>query len=338
MKMNIKQIASLAQVSKSTVSKVLNNQGRVSADTRARILKLVDELDYQPAAMARALATQRTGIIGFFIPHRAAVSLGGSYWSMVLTGISERAGKLGYHVLVLNPTEECDTMSVLNEVLRRRLVDGLIIGSEMLDKTSFSTLVVKQMPFVLLGQHPDFKHYCVDDDNSQGMERMLDHLLGHGYRRIGALFGPLRYPYVNERHRAYQAFMAARGIAWTATACCEYSTELVAARLGAMLDAHPDMDALFVTSDGEFLMDALYELRRRRIAVPDFGLAVYDDYPFVTCLNPPVSAIQQPLLESGGCALDMLDKLINGHPVEPALVRLQNRLVPRESCGEAGGR
>ena len=85
MKLNINHIAEMAQVSKGTVSKALNGRSRISDATRQRILKLVNELGYQQDATARALALQKTGIIGFLIPHEAAFTQSGNYWKKAIT-------------------------------------------------------------------------------------------------------------------------------------------------------------------------------------------------------------------------------------------------------------
>lgn len=335
-KLNINHIADLAQVSKGTVSKVLNGQKGVGEATRERVLKLVKELNYHQDASARALALQRTGILGFLIPHAAPSSLAAFFWTSVLAGITHEAAALGYNVMVLTPQREGELHDTLMQALNRGVVDGFIIGSELLDKELFSTLVLQKVPFVLLGQHSEFSHYCVDDDNDQGVRALVRHMIGRGYRRIGALLGPKQYFYVRERKDAYVGELRDHGIAWSAVGFSEYLTKDTIDVTCRLLDEHPDMDALFVASGDEFFLDAMKALRLRGKRFPEFGIAVYDDYPFLDYLSPPVTAVRQPLQESGRRAVGMLVRLIGGEAPEEKLVRLQNELIVRESCGERG--
>lgn len=334
MKLTINQIAELAQVSKGTVSKVLNGHKGISLATRERILKLIKQLDYHPDASARALALQKTGVIGFLIPHEAANSLNGHFWTAVLSGISQQATQDGYNLMVLTTPREGDVRGVLNQLLKRSSVDGLIIGSDLLDKESLSTLVLNKVPFVLLGKNPDFQHYCVDIDSLQGTSELVTHMARQGYRKIGALFGPGNYPYVKERHRGYLEALKAEGLSWSAVAFTDYESSAIRRHLADLLDRHPDMDALCLASGGDFLYDAYPLLRQRSLVLPRFGLGVFDDYPFLELLTPRVTAVRQPLFEAGQQAVNLLGALIKGQAPEEFVVPLRPSLVVRESCGE----
>ncbi len=334
MKLTINQIAELAQVSKGTVSKVLNGHKGISAATRERVLKLVKQLDYHPDSSARALALQKTGVIGFLIPHEAEASLSGQYWSNILAGISHQAAHEGYSLMVLTTAREGDIEGALRQILKRSSVDGLIIGSELLDKKSLSTLVADQLPFVLLGQNPEFSHHSVDVDNRQGTSLMVDHMVAQGYRRIGALFGPREYPYVQERTRGYRETLARHGLVWTAEEHSDYRSPSIHAALNNLLDRAPDMDSLFLASGGDFMFDTFHVLKDRGLTMPEFGLGVFDDYSFLDILTPRITAIAQPLTLAGETAVDLLLRLIRETPEGNQIIQLPTTLVARESCGE----
>jgi LacI family transcriptional regulator len=334
MKLTINQIAELAQVSKGTVSKVLNGHKGISTPTRERILKLVQQLDYHPDSSARALALQKTGVFGFLIPHEAATSLTGHYWTMVLSGISQQATQMGYNIMILTTPREGDIKGALNQILKRSSVDGLIIGSELLDKESLSTLVLNKIPFVLLGQNPDFQHWCVDIDSLHGTTLLIDHMARRGFRKIGALFGPAQYPYVKERRHGYLRALQANGLEWVAEASSDYDGASIRRNLARLLDAHPDMDALYLGSGGDFLLDAYKLLHERGIRIPEFGLGVFDDYPFFDLLSPRITAVRQPVFQAGQEAVTLLQSLAQETPPDKFLVQLKTTLVVRESCGE----
>lgn len=334
MKLTINQIAELAQVSKGTVSKVLNGHRGISPATRERILKLIKQLDYHPDASARALALQRTGVLGFLIPHEAATSLTGHFWTIVLSGISQQATQLGYNLMILTTPREGDIQGALNQILKRSTVDGLIIGSELLDKESLSSLVLQKIPFVLLGRNPDFQHYCVDVNSLAGTTSMIDHMVRQGYRKIGALFGPAHYPYTRERCLGYQQALATHQLNWSAMAYSEYDSAAIRKSFETLLDAHPDMDALYLASGGDFFHDVFKVLKERGIPIPQMGLGVFDDYPFMELMTPRITAVRQPLFQAGQEAVALLQALIQETPPDVSMVQLGTELIVRESCGE----
>lgn len=334
MKLTINQIAELAQVSKGTVSKVINGHKGISAATRERILKLIKQLDYHPDASARALALQKTGVIGLLIPHEASLSLTGHYWAVVLSGISQELAAQGQNLMVLTTPKEGDIRGALNQLLKRSTVDGLIIGSELLDKESLSTLVLHKIPFVLLGRNPEFQHYCIDIDSHHGTRSLVDHMIGQGFRKIGGLFGPGSYPYTRERAAGYRQTLQDHNLAWSAEAYCEYRPDSVRQAVTELLDRHPDLDALYLASGGDFLLETLKVLRERGRTLPQFGVGVFDDYPFFDVLNPRVTAVRQPLFRSGQEAVRLLRRLVQDDPPDQFLVQLPTELIVRESCGE----
>jgi len=334
MRMNINQIAELAQVSKGTVSKALNGQKGVGEETRRRILSLVDALEYQPDSTGRALARKQTGSIGLLIPHEGIASFMGLYWPMVLAGVAKRASELQLNLMLLTLPKEGDTTLAARQILGKKLVDGLIIGGDILDSDFFARLVQSKMHFVLLGQNPEIRHACVDVDNALCTDLMMRHILSQGYTRIGAIFGPLEFPYSKDRREGYRTALAREGIAWTAEASSRYITTETTEALVRMLDAHPDMDALYVAAGGHFLLDCLDVLRNRGIQIPEFGLGAFDDYPFLNFISPKVTAIRQPGEDLGIRAVDLLTELIDGRAPIDTLIKLEGSLIVRQSCGE----
>jgi LacI family transcriptional regulator len=337
MKLNIKQIAEMAQVSKGTVSKVLNGHKGISLATRERVLTLVEKLDYHRDASARALALQRTGALGFLIPHDAETSFAGQYWSSILAGISHQATAAGYNLMVITTPRDGSIQGVVNQLLKRSTVDGLIIGGELLDKQDLSSLIVHKVPFVLLGQQTQFSHHVVDVENHLGTSQLVHHMIDQGYRHIGALLGPARYPYVSERSRGYQDTLAQRGLEWTAQANTEYTSADIRKTLNELLDRRPGMDALFLASGGDFMFDAFHVLRDRGYQTPEFGLGVFDDYSFLDVMTPRITAVSQPLAKIGEAAVDLLLKVMLESPASSQLIELPTKLVIRESCGEKLG-
>jgi|GEM_PF-747051 len=334
MKLTINQIAELAQVSKGTVSKVLNGHPGIGQATRDRILKLVKQLDYRPDASARALALKRSGIIGFLIPHTAATSLAGHYWTVVLAGISQTAAERGYQVLILTPPRDGNLQAVVDSVLKSNAVDGLIIGSELLDPEGLTALILHKIPFVLLGQNPDFPHYCIEVDTAAGTRKLAEHMIHCGYRNIGALFGPAQYPYTQQRRKAFQETMAAHGLNSHRLLHSGYGSPQNKSDWEAFLTIHPDLDSLLLASGGGFLLDVLTVLQKMKRVIPQFGLGVIDDYPFMQAMTPPITALRQPLFLAGQESFHLLRRLLDDDPPPEPVMSLESTLIVRESCGE----
>ena len=111
---------------------------------------MVEKLDYHPHSAARALAVNKTNTIGLVIPHEAKQYFLGAYWSTLITAIAEEAIKQDYHLILLTPHDEGDIESAYKSVLKRRLVDGLIVGAELLDKKAVSSLLMYEEPRVTI--------------------------------------------------------------------------------------------------------------------------------------------------------------------------------------------
>jgi len=312
MKLTINEIAELAQVAKSTVSKALNGQKGVSEEKRKLILKLAEQLDYHPNASAQALALNRSGSIGFVLPHQAGMSLSGAYWSAIITAVAQEARSHNYNLLILSPGPDDDLAAPIDSVLKRRNVDGLIIGAEHLDSKAVSTLILEEVPFVLIGRSPNVRHYSVDVDNEAASRKIVSHLASKGRRRIACLAGPREHSYTQERVQGYLAALRDAGLEWSAVEYSNYELEEVTRAIGRLLGAHDDIDALYMTAGGEFVLDAIDVLKASKGDLSGFGMAVFDDYRFFDYLSIPISRLRQPLSAIGTTSASVLFEIMEG--------------------------
>lgn len=316
MKLTINEIAELAQVAKSTVSKALNGQKGVSEEKRRLILKLAEQLDYHPNASAQALASNRSLSVGLVLPHQADFSLSGAFWSAIITAVAQESRSRGYNLLILSPGEDDNVAEPIESVLKRRNVDGLVIGAEHLDPKAVSTLILEDVPFVLIGRSRSIHHYSVDIDNEPASRRIVAHMASQGHRRIACLAGPREYPYIQERVSGYQAALREAGLEWEAVEYASYLASDVEATVARLLSAHPDLDGLYLTAGGEFILDAIDAVKRFRPDLNGFGMAVFDDYRFFDYLGIPISRMRQPLHDIGARAASLLFELIDGEKPE----------------------
>jgi LacI family transcriptional regulator len=317
MKSNIQEIAALAGVAKSTVSKALNGQRGVSEDKRREILDLAARLNYEPSATAQALASSRTGSIGLLLAHEAGYSLSGAYWSAVITSIAQVANANNHSLLILTPRAEGAIAETVESVLRRRNVDGLIVGAESIGEPTVRRLEAEGLPFVFLGRHPESDRSSVDVDNFGGSARLVRHLAGAGYRRIACLAGPAENLYNQERVAGYLAVLDEAGLDWRTVAHTDYTSEDSRRVLGGLLAERPDLDALYVTAGGDFLLDCIDTLRLAGLNLSRFGFGAFDDYRFFDYLDIPICTVRQPLAALGAAAAELLFEALSGRPDGP---------------------
>jgi LacI family transcriptional regulator len=316
MKPTINNIAELAGVAKSTVSKALNGQKGVSEEKRKQIKALASQLHYEPSATAQALAFNRTGSIGLVIPHEAGYSLSGAYWSAMTTAIAKVANEFNYSLLILTPPHEGEIAIPIQTVIRRRNVDGLVLGAEQIDTEATSRLIEEDIPFVCIGRNPWIHHYSVDVDNKGGSKRLVNHLIKDGYSKIACLSGPPHYLYSQERVEGYLEALKNAGIQWNTIEYTSYKSEDTIAALAKLLHEHPDMDALYVTAGGDLLFDCIDVLRIEGVNLRHFGLGSFDDYRFFDYIDIPICTIRQPLEKIGSTAAHILLTLLSGKQPE----------------------
>jgi LacI family transcriptional regulator len=316
MKLTINEIAELAQVAKSTVSKALNGQKGVSEEKRKLILKLAEQLDYHPSALAQALASNRSGSIGLVLPHQAGFSLAGAYWSAIISAVAQEARAHNYNLLILSPGPDDDLSAPIESVMKRRNVDGLVIGAETIDSKAASSLILDGLPFVLIGRSPSVRHYFVDVDNEAASRRIVAHMAAQGRSRIACLSGPREHSYTQERIEGYRAALREAGLAWSAVESAPYLGAEIDSAIARLVADHPDTDALYVTAGGDFILDAIDALRRAKIDLSDFGLSVFDDLRFFDYLGMPISRMRQPLSGMGAKAASLLFDIMEGHRPE----------------------
>jgi len=330
MKITINEIANAAKVAKSTVSKALNGQKGVSAKKRDEILELVRRLKYEPNASAQALASNRTGAIGLLVPHQAGYSLSVSFWSSIITSIAEEANRRRYSLLILTPPDEESLMEPVESVIRRRNVDGLLIGAERVDPLVMNRLVREGIPFVCIGRNPLVQHCSVDVDNAGGGKQIVAHLIGKGKSRIACLAGPEEYQYNRERVSGYLAALEDAGISWKAQVYSDYDRVSVREAVGRLYLDHPDMDALFVTAGGDVLLDCIDGLNACAPEADGIALAAFDDFRFFNYIDVPVCTVRQPVREIGRVAASLLFDTLAGNAPKESEHILPVDLVIRE--------
>jgi len=335
MNLTINEIARLAQVSKGTVSKVLNNYSGVSDHTRKKIQKVIKQMGYEANSSAKALAMKCTGNIGLVIPHDSEHSLNGDYWSSLVTSITQEASTQGYNILLLLPAKEGKLDDLFSSITRKRQMDGLVVGAEFLNKKHIATLMLSETPFAMVGRNPEFTHHYVDIDNRRAANEITRYIQGKGYQNIMFVGGPEDLHYSKERYLGYKDAMTEYGSGYLAYLHLPYyEHRSMQARLREALQQQQP-DAVLIGAGGGFMFDTIAVLDELGLHAPEFGMATFDDYQYLNFIRTPITAVSQPIHEIGHEVVRLLTKLIHfPAQVPPPNVLLNTSIVPRKSCGE----
>jgi LacI family transcriptional regulator len=338
MRLTLEEVAKLSGVSRSTISRVINDDPRVSDETRERVKGVVRQLNFHPNAAARGLASGRTRVLGVVLPQGMAALFSDPYFPILIQGMAAASSASDYSMMLWLAQPENERRTI-HQILRGGLIDGVIMSSVLLDDPVIPALVRGGRPFLLVGRHPtDPDISYVDADNLKGAAEAVAHLLRLGRRRVVTITGPLNTIAGLDRRDGYLAALRARGLvpdpAWMVEGdFTEAGGYLATQRL---LPLAPD--AIFAASD-VMAVGALRALREAGRRVPDqVALVGFDDLPFSARTDPPLTTVRQPIHRLGSMAVETLIDLFQGPDDRPRHIILPTELVVRSSCGseEAG--
>ncbi|HTP06925.1 MAG TPA: LacI family DNA-binding transcriptional regulator [Anaerolineae bacterium] len=333
--LNLEQIAKLSGVSRSTASRVINNDPNVSRDTRENVLRVVRLMNYVPNAAARGLARGRTQVLGLVIPARVAALFTDPHFAIFIQGVS--AACVGHgHAVMLWLAEPDYERRQIRQISHGGVIDGVIVTSALKDDPLVNELSQSQRPFVVVGRRPhDWQTTSVDVDNSGGARLAVRHLLSLGRQRIAIITGPQDTIAGVDRLTGYLTALHEHGCPIDQSlivdgGCSEHGGYLAMQQL---LLHRPD--AVFAASD-TMAVGALRAIRDAGLQVPnDIALIGFDDTPLAARADPPLTVIRQPARQLGQLAVELLLEQIDYPETAPQCIVLPTELVVRASCGAA---
>jgi len=331
----MEDVAKMARVSISTVSRVLNRQNIVNVDTRKRVENAIEELGYRPNVFARGLMLRKSHILALVLP-----DLHGEFYSEIIRGANSRARQLGYQLMISSILQHEDDNSALAAVLEHGLADGMALMVSEVDAPTRKALANIKIPFVVLdGMVEGVKHDCVTIDQAQGAEAMVQHLIDHcAAQRIIFLGGLVTNIDTMQRLAAYRSVTAKAGIAIGPQDVfhLDYRYE-TAYELGEkyVKDWASSCACVFAANDemAAGIIDAAIE---NGIAVPeDLRVVGFDDTRIAQMTRPRLTTVHVPMSSMGGSAIELLCQRLDNLKRPTTKLTLQVELVVRESCGAA---
>jgi len=327
----IADVAEMAGVSISTVSRVVNCSAPVDDATAEKVRLAVAELGYVPQAAARNLARRTTNTIGLLLP-----SIGEDFFSLMMRGIELEASAAGYDLLIATQAA-IDTNPSRRLPFGRHNTDGMLIFTGNLDIREITPLYQVNFPMVLLYESAPktLRIPTVTVENKDGTRSIINHLIEtHGCRRIAFLKGPPGNEDSNWREQGYLSSLVEHGIEYDSDLVfqADFNTDTSVRVVLEMMQNGHKPDAIFGGSD-EGAYGAFLALNKLGIRIPqDVVVVGFDDLTLAQHLQPALTTVHAPTEEVGRVAFRQLLRLIRKEEVE-LLTLLPTELIIRQSCG-----
>ncbi len=331
--MKIEEIAKLSGVSRSTVSRVLNADPNVKDTTRARVVEVIERVNYRPNVVARRLASGRTHILGLVIPTAVSALFTDPYFPGLIQGVTAACNAREHSVMLwlAEPEQERRT---IGQVVYDGLLDGVVVASSLINDPLQETLAESGIPFILVGRHPANPNVSyVDVDNLNSAREAVAYLLRLGRRRVGTICGPHNVIPGADRQAGYEAALRDRGIPVDPSLVVEGDFTEMGGYMAAQRLLQQPLDAIFAASDN-MAVGVLRALREAGRSVPEEVAVVgFDDLPFAARTDPPLTTVRQPIQRTGQVAAETLIEMIAERASQPRRIILPTELVIRASCG-----
>ncbi|MBA2679788.1 MAG: LacI family DNA-binding transcriptional regulator [Ktedonobacteraceae bacterium] len=327
----IRDVASRAEVSIATVSRVVNGNRPVHPAIRERVLKAVEELNYRPNYLARGLRQRSTSMIGLITPDNS-----NPFYAEMARAVEDAGFAVGYSVILCNTDLSTEKQQAYLDVLLSHKVDGVIlINIEDAVPQGTEHLLAEHIPIIYTNADthlPDVDQVIVD--NHQGGYLAGKYLTGLNHRRIGCVTLDSPRFYDNQRVAGFRQALAEAGIEMTKDLFTlgngRYDSGYKAAQ--ELIQRHPDLTAIFVFND-LMALGVMNALRVQGIQVPgDVSIIGFDDIFYASTIEPGLTTIAQPITAIGQESIAQLLTRIQQPEKPPTHILLPVELVERASC------
>jgi LacI family transcriptional regulator len=327
----IRNVADRAEVSISTVSRVVNGNRPVRPDIRERVLQAIKELDYRPNYLARGLRARNSSMLGLIIPDNS-----NPFYAEVARAIEDAGFAAGYSVILCNTDLSNEKQQAYIDVLLSHKVEGVIlINMNLVTLDNLERLMAEHIPVILANNDiriPATDQILVDD--YQGGYQAGQYLLRLNHRRIGCISLQSQFPHIPKRITGFRQALTEAGI--------ELSDELCAIGNGRydsgyqatqdLIRRQPDLTAIFVFND-LMALGAMNALRAEGRRIPaDVSIIGYDNIFYSSTFEPALTTIAQPIATIGEECITHLLERIEHLDRPPMQVTLPTELIERASC------
>ena len=330
----IKDVARLAGVSISTVSRVINNSKPVSAEIRQKVMKVIEEINYKPNEIARSLVTKKSSLIGIIV-----TDIGNSYVAEMVRGIEEIAKMYNYDIILCSTYSDKETECKNIQLLKRKQVEGIILISDIINDRIDELIKEYDNPFVYLNRlYHQTKYSTVSIDNYNAAYEMTKYLISLGHMNIAYLTAKEKQlqeltTIETEKLEGYKKAVRE-----------ELYEEIIHFSQGKNINngynaaneiiACDNITAIFTSCD-DLAIGAINYLYDNNINVPhQISVAGYGDIVKASILRPKLTTIDEPFYDIGAVAIRRIIKELKGEKVDVDEITLPFRIQRRSSCIE----
>ena len=325
----IADVAARAGVSPTTVSHALSGRRQVSAATRAKVQRAIDELGYRPSAIAQSLRTKRTQMIALIVP-----DIANPYYPAVARGLHDAVGEDGYYTLIGSTDGHRETELGFLEEMVARSVDGIVLFAFAIDGAELARVVGDRVPVVVLADVFAGRHDWVRVDDDAGAYASTRHFLDQGISEIAFAGGPKGRGPGDHRMAGYRRALAEAGLvaAENDIVRSEYTTEGGRASVTELLARRRPPRAVVCAND-LIAIGALEAAREAGIEVPtELGVAGFDDIDAAALVTPALTTVLNPAYQIGQrCGRLLVDRMAGGYQGPPREVVVPTQLIVRAS-------
>jgi LacI family transcriptional regulator len=337
-RVTIQDVAQDAGVSAMTVSRVINESPRVSADTRRRVQVSIAKLGYVPNRLARSLIQRKTGSFGVIVPDVA-----NPFFTLIVRGVERVAWRAGYHVILCDTQGDLERERGYLEDMVSFQVEGVLlapVGDS--SKPHLRVLTRNGVPFVMIDRSIDgFDSDLVQGDSLAGAAQLVKHLIDLGHVRIGMITEGLEVSTARDRLEGYREALSAAGLPFDDALVADSSAidPSVARESTFQLLDLPDPPTAIFAVNNIAVVGVVEAARARQLEIPrDLALVCFDDIEHVSRLHPFLTVMAQPAETFGTMATQLLlDRLGSRVPPRSRTVVLPAEFIIRQSSGATLG-
>ena len=321
----IVDVARLAGVTPTTVSRVINNRGYISEKTKKRVHEAMDELGYQPNEIARSLTKQKSNTIGVIVPH-----ISHPYFAKLISNLENEAAKKDYKIILCNSKEKAEKEKQYLDMCKSNRVAGIIICSGNVESNKINT---GGIPVVLLEKNFEEGKLGIQCDNYQGGKLATEHLIKCGCKKILHLSGVIdeEMP-ADNREKAFIDVCSKNEIEYFIKKydIDTYNQMNYYDYIKAALNEIEGVDGIFASSD-LIAAQVIQVCNEIKIRIPeDIKLVGFDDVDISQLTTPRITTVHQPIKEMARISIELIDAKYNNIEVNEKTI-LSIKLIIRES-------
>ncbi|MEJ2302878.1 MAG: LacI family DNA-binding transcriptional regulator [Anaerolineales bacterium] len=327
----IQDVAKRAGVAPTTVSRVINNSGYASEETRRRVEAAIEELGYVPNTLARGLRSKRTNTLALVV-----TDIANPFFTLIARGVEDTASASGFTVIYCNTDESEAKEEKYIHILVQKQVDGVLLVPACNSSKSANFLHSNNVPIVLIDRSvPGFQTDLVRCNSESGAYELVKHLIDLGHKRIAAITGPHGVSTSEDRVSGYQHAMSEAGLENLASVYYGAFTQASGYELAnQVLAQNPRPTAMFGANN--FLsIGILKAIRDAKLSVPqNLSVVGFDDLPVSLIVDPILTVAAQPAYDMGQQAAQLLLKRLSDDALESNQeIVLPTELIVRRSSG-----